>query len=470
MKNKIVTLIFTLLLINNSIAQKTLTIDEIFEFAFKNSNRIKIINNNFQKSKIEFNLTKIAILPKVSASVSLPYQRSISEVIQANGSQKFIERNFLNSALNLNISQLLPFTGGTLNVTSSINNSRDFNNNISSFSSNWVNVSYQQSINGYNRYKWDKKLNNLGFKKDSIDFLKEKYKLKYDISKIYLELNISSLKIDLLKQNILKTEKILVEIEEKFKFGRVLKIELDQLKITLNQLNNQLKYSQSSYNIGINDLFSVINYKTIETVILKNVEFAAFKIDENVLKKAIKSNDFEVTKSIKQIQSDAKIEKVKKEGAISVNLQLGLGLNSTAIDFSRLYELPSQSQFVTIGTKIPILDWGLSRKNLIIANLEKDNVALELKEQEIKLEDKVDEIINYQSSLLTNNNYFQEQVNLSQTVSGVFYELLKMGRKTISEYNNQIAETFKTQIEYQTNSNNMYLLKLNIDSILHRFN
>ena len=91
-----------------------------------------------------------------------------------------------------------------------------------------------------------------------------------------------------------------------------------------------------------------------------------------------------------------------------------------------------------------------------------------MKEQEIKLEDKVDEIINYQSSLLTNNNYFQEQVKLSQTVSGVFYELLKMGRKTISEYNNQIAETFKTQIEYQTNSNNMYLLKLNIDSILFK--
>ena len=463
MKNRIVTLIFTLLFINNSIAQKTLTIDEVIEIAFKNSNHIKIINNNFEKSKIEFNLTKIAILPKVSASVSLPYQRSISEVIQANGSQKFIERNFLNSALNLNISQLLPFTGGTLNVTSSINNSRDFNNNISSFSSNWVNVSYQQSINGYNRYKWDKKLNNLGFKKDSIDFLKEKYKLKYDISKIYLELNISSLKIDLLKQNILKTEKILIEIEEKYKFGRVLKIELDQLKITLNQLNNQLKYSQSSYKIGLNDLFSAINYKNTESLVLKNVEFVTFNIDENVLKKAIKSNDFELTKSIKQIQSDSNIEKVKKEGAISVNLQLGLGLNSTAIDFSRLYELPSQSQFVTIGTKIPILDWGLSRKNLQIANLEKDNVALELKEQEIKLEDKVDEIINYQSSLLTNNNYFQEQVKLSQTVSGVFYELLKMGRKTISEYNNQIAETFKTQIEYQTNSNNMYLLKLNID-------
>ncbi len=466
MNFKILTLISIFLFVNNSIAQKTLTIDDVFEIAFKNSKDIKILNNNFEKAKIENSLFKISGLPKVNTSVSLPYQRSISEVIQANGSQRFIERNFLNSSLNLNISQLLPFTGGTLNVTSSINNNRDFNNKISSFSSNWVNVSYQQSINGFNSYKWEKKINRLSFKKDSIDFLKEKYKLKYDISKIYLDLSIASLKIDLLKQNIFKTEKVLIEIEEKFKFGRILKIDLDQLKITLNQLNNQLLNSKTAYDSGLKNLFSKINYDNFETIDLKNVEFTAFNIDVNLLKKSIKLNDFAIIKSSKQIQSEAKIDKVKKEGAVSMNLQFGLGLNSTATEFSNLYELPSQSQFVTISTKIPILDWGLSSKNLQIAKLEKENLDLELLEQEVELEEKVDEIINYHSSLVANNKSFEEQLKLSQTMNEMFTELLKMGRKTISEYSTQLLDAMKLQIEYQTNNNNLYLLKLNIDSIL----
>lgn len=466
MNFKILTLISIFLFVNNSIAQKTLTIDDVFEIAFKNSNDIKILKNNFEKAKIENSLFKISSLPKVNTSVSLPYQRSISEVIQANGSQKFIERNFLNSSLNLNISQLLPFTGGTLNVTSSINNNRDFNNKISGFSSNWVNVSYQQSINGFNSYKWEKKINSLSFKKDSIDFLKEKYKLKYDISKIYLDLSIASLKIDLLTQNIFKTEKVLIEVEEKFKLGRVLKIDLDQLKITLNQLNNQLLNSKTAYDSGLKNLFSKINYNSSEIINIKNVEFTAFNIDENLLKKSIKSNDFAIIKSLKQIQSEAKIDKVKKEGVISMNLQFGLGLNSTATEFSNLYELPSQSQFVTISTKIPILDWGLSNKNLQIAKLEKENLDLELQEQEEELEEKVDEIINYQSSLVANNKSFEEQLILSQTINEILTELLKMGRKTISEYSTQLLDAMKLQIEYQTNNNNLYLLKLNIDSIL----
>ena len=466
MNLRILPLISIFLYVNNSIAQRILTIDNVFEIAFKNSNDLKILKNNFEKAKIENSLFRISSLPKVNTSISLPYQRSISEVIQANGSQKFIERNFLNSALNLNISQLLPFTGGTLNITSSVNNSRDFNNKISSFSSNWVNVSYQQSINGFNSYKWEKKINSLSFKKDSLAFLKEKYKLKYDISKIYLDLNIASLKIDLLKQNILKTEKVLIEVEEKFKFGRILKIDLDQLKITLNQLNNQLLNSKTAYDSGLKNLFSKINYNNSELINLKNVEFTTFNIDENLLRKEIKSNDFAIIKALKQIQSEAKIDKVKKEGAISMNLQFGLGLNSTATEFSNLYELPSQSQFVTISTKIPILDWGLSNKNLQIAKLEKENLEIELLEQEEELEEKVDEITNYQSSLIANNNSFKEQLKLSQTINEILTELLKMGRKTISEYNTQILDAMKLQIEYQTNSNNNYLLKLNIDSIL----
>ena len=466
MNFKILTLFSVLIFVNNLIAQKTLSIDDVFEIAFKNSNDIKILKNNFEKAKIENSLFRISSLPKVNTSVSLPYQRSISEVIQANGSQRFIERNFLNSSLNLNISQLLPFTGGTLNVTSSINNNRDFNNKISGFSSNWVNVSYQQSINGFNSYKWEKKINSLSFKKDSIDFLKEKYKLKYDISKIYLDLSVASLKIDLLKQNILKTEKVLIEIEEKFKFGRILKIDLDQLKITLNQLNNQLLNSKTSYDSGLKNLCSKINYNNAESIKLNNVEFTTFNIDENLLRKEIKSNDFAIIKALKQIQSEAKIDKVKKEGAISMNLQFGLGLNSTATEFSNLYELPSQSQFVTISTKIPILDWGLSSKNLQIAKLEQENLNLELLEQEVELEEKVDEILNYQSSLIANNKSFEEQLKLSQTINEMLTELLKMGRKTISEYSTQLLDAMKLQIECQTNNNNLYLLKLNIDSIL----
>jgi outer membrane protein TolC len=464
--NKIFLIVFFFFFITFEIkAQKLLTIEEVNKVVMIQSNKIKIINNNFKKTNIETSFYKISLLPKVFTSITLPYQRSITGVVQPDGKEEFIERNFLNSALNLTVSQALPFTGGTLNLSSSMNNSRDFNNNISSFSSNWVNISYQQNINGFNSFKWNKKLNPLNFKKDSIDYLKEKIKLKYEISKLYLDTQLIQLKIDLLKASILKTEKIKVEVVEKLKYGRIIKMEVEQTKITLEQLKKQLEVSTLEFLLGVKSLKNMMNDESDTVFILKEIEQTDFIIDKEELKKTIKNNEFDLNKTIKLLESESMIDKVKKEGAISVNLNLGIGLNSSSDDFSNLYEMPSQTQFLTIGTKIPILDWGKSKKNNDLAKLEKENIELNLLEDEKKIDEQIENMSNYKLSLTSQINSLNEQLKLSETINEMFDELLKMGRKTISEYKTQLVETFNINMEKQKTLNNLYLLKLKINEI-----
>jgi outer membrane protein TolC len=361
-------LILMFLCASKIIAQKTITIEEVTKIVLEKSNKAKIIDNNFSKTTIESSFYRISLLPKVSANVSLPYQRSISEVIQSDGSQRFIERNYLNNSLNLTVSQAVPFTGGSLSLSSSLNGSRDFNNNITNFSSNWLTLSYQQAINGFNSFKWNKKLNSLNSEKDSINYLKEKIKLKYEVSKVYLDTQLIQSRIDLLKANIQKTEKIVFELEEKLKFGRVIKLEVEQAKIALEQLNKQLEINNLDYLSGIQSLKNWMNDKSEAIFILEPIDAVDFIVDKKVLKEAIKKNGFDLNKTIELLESEANIDKVKKEGAISVNLQFGLGLNSSANDFSNLYDVPSQSQYVTIGTKIPILDWGKAKKIMLWQN------------------------------------------------------------------------------------------------------
>lgn len=446
-------------------AQTVITIDEVNKIVMNQSNKVKIIDNNFSRTNIESSFYRISLLPKISTSISFPYQRSISEVIQSDGSQKFIERNYLNSALNLTLSQAIPFTGGSLSLSSSINNSRDFNRKISSFSSNWANISYQQTLNGFNSYKWSKKLNYLNVKKDRIDYLKEKIKLKYDVSKQYLDTQLIQFKIDLLSADIEKTEKILIEVQEKYKFGRTIKIDVEQAKIALAQLKNQLEISEFEYLSGIKSLINKMNDESGTVLILKSVEQADFEIDKTELIEAIKKNGFDIEKEIKLLGRDANMEKVKKEGAVSINLQLGLGLNSSADSFSNLYDTPSQSQFVTIGTKIPLLDWGRAKKNYTLAKLEKDNLELTIKGDEKEIAEQIEDLSNYKLSLISQKKSLEAQKILSKNITAMYEELLKLGRKTITEYKTQLIEFFNIQMQYQKTINNLYLLKLKIDEI-----
>jgi len=463
---KIFRLLFLLFLSLNKInAQKALTIEEVTKIVIAKSNKVKMIDNNFSKATIESSFYRISLLPKVSATISLPYQRSISEVIQSDGSQRFIERNYLNNTLNLTISQAVPFTGGSLSLSSSLNGSRDFNNNITNFSSNWLTLSYQQAINGFNSFKWNKKLNFLNKEKDSINYLKEKIKLKYEISKLYLDTQLIQSRIDLLKANIQKTENLVFELEEKLKFGRVIKLDIEQAKITLEQLNKQLQINNLDYLSGIKSLKNWMGDKSKDAYILAAINPVDFTIDKKVLKEAIKKNGFDLEKTIELIESEANIDKVKKEGAISINLQFGLGLNSTASEFSNLYDVPAQSQYVTIGTKIPILDWGKAKKNYALAKLEKDNLQLQLEEEEEEIEEQLEEFSNYHLSLISQTSSLKEQLKLSKSINEMFDELLKLGRKTTAEYKTQLVETFNINVEYQKAINNLYLLKLKINEM-----
>ena len=124
-----------------------------------------------------------------------------------------------------------------------------------------------------------------------------------------------------------------------------------------------------------------------------------------------------------------------------------MGLNSAANNFDNLYDSPAQSQFVTIVTKIPILDWGKAKSNYAIAKIEKQNMECELQDQEKKINEQIDELSNYHLSLKSQISSLTMQSKLSNSVSEMLFELLKLGRKTIAEYKVQLVENFNLTIE-----------------------
>ena len=428
-----------------------------------NSYSYKITENEYKIKKIQNEFFRKSLLPKVNLDFSIPYQRSISDVTQPDGTIKFLERNYLNSNAILNVSQVLPFTGGIVNLSNSINYSRDFNNNYTNFSSNWVNFSYQQPINGYNGYKWNRKINTLTKKKDSIENIKNGIRLKYDIAKAYIDAENAQRKSTLLKENINRVDVLLQELEEKYKFGRVIKTDVEQVQLTLEQLKNYSKINSIESENLLNQLERKTNIKLQDSTILKGVEELDYTIQKDELIKKMEENGFNIDRMINELQVDANLEKIKKEGSISLNLQAGIGINSSANEISQLFNMPRQTQFVTFGVKIPILDWGLSKDKTQVAFIEKENLKFKIEEERSKNIQAIEEIINYYYSLKSQIQSLKHQMELSGRLTNNYKELLLIGRKTVSEYKNQIYDEINLSMQCEESKNNLFLLKLKID-------
>lgn len=430
-----------------------------------NTHSYKIASNNYKIQKLQNDFFRKSLYPNVNLDLSIPYQRSISEVTQPDGTLKFIERNYLNSNASLSTSQVIPFTGGTINLSNSINYSRDFNNNYTNFSSNWVNLSFRQPINGYNSYKWDKKINNLIKKKDSLDYLKNTIKIQYDIAKAYIDAENVQLKSFLLTENIKKVKIILNEVSEKYKHGRAIKTDVTQMELSVIKLNGYLKANSIEYENMLNELERVSGIEIHDSIKLAGVQEIEYLIDKDQLIRNLDYNGFELEWLINEIKAEANLDKTKKEGSISLNLQAGVGVNSSSTEFSRLFNAPLQTQFLTLGVSIPILDWGVSKDKVTIALIERDNTKLkkeEDKDEHIKL---IEELISYSWNLKSQMLALKEQIILSEKLIIDYKELLLLGKLTISDFNNQLYENINLSIEYEKLKNNLFLLKFRIDEL-----
>ncbi len=100
-----------------------------------------------------------------------------------------------------------------------------------------------------------------------------------------------------------------------------------------------------------------------------------------------------------------------------------------------------------------------------MAKLEKENLELQLEEEQEEIEEHLEELSNYHLSLISQTKSLKEQLRLSKSINEMFDELLKLGRKTTAEYKAQLVETFNINAEYQKAINNLYLLKLKINEM-----
>lgn len=97
-----------------SFAQMYLTLDRAIELS-QYSNDYETLRADSTIARYNDRLFEIKVLPKINLSATLPnLNNNISPVTLADGSEKYVDRFYSSANVGLSVSQLIPFTGGTL--------------------------------------------------------------------------------------------------------------------------------------------------------------------------------------------------------------------------------------------------------------------------------------------------------------------------------------------------------------------
>lgn len=347
----------------------------------KSSKNLNIGKNNFLIKELNYEIFKYSKYPSLDLNTSLPgYSRSITSVLQPDGSYAFRESNTANSSISLTVDQIIPFTGGQFSLSGSINRLDVFGTrNQTTFSSSWLNFNLSQPLNFYNSYKWENRIQETSRDIAAIELKHKKYEdIKIFIDKILI---FSSLKEKLAfkKENIKRLTSILNGKRKLYEFGRIPWENLRELEIKKDTEIRDIKYLEKRVALKLENL----NYQFFgekfhlrkdDSIFLKDFKLCLKPL--KFYKKSYILNNKKI-KDLNRIYFESKRKDLESRKYYTANLNLGFGYNNSSDEINNVFINPNQRQNISLAINIPILNYNEQEKKIEIERLKRDSQKVE---------------------------------------------------------------------------------------------
>ncbi len=342
-----------------------LTIDQVIDLAFQNSNDAKSYRNVFLASYWANRSFKARHLPSLYLSATMPsYSKQMQQGVN-QGEIYYYPQNMLTETMTLSVSQNVALTGGVLSFSSSLNRVdqfdpvRNFTYNSAPFG-----ITYSQSLTAVNWIKWDKKLSPLYFEEAKRNYLANMEYVRHMAITWFFTLMTSQQNLLMAKETKANADTLYEISQKKYSKGSITREELMQMKFSA--LNAEADLDQRAFNVKSHQsgFRSYLGIKDTNEIVLEiPFEVPQFLLGyEDVLKKVRKNNVTPVTNE-RQIKQ-AEYNLATSEGAArpAVNLYVSAGANQNAPDLVGAYTDIRSYQIFFIGIGNPNCRLGLAKR------------------------------------------------------------------------------------------------------------
>jgi len=341
-----------------------LTLGQVVELARKNSiaakQAIAVKETNYWK----WRTYKSNYQPQLSLSGTLPgYSKTTQQVLQPNGTILFQPVHNDNSSLQLDFSQTITATGGTIYGTTNMQRFDDFDRHNVLYNGVPYAVGFSQPLFQFNSLKWDKKIEPLKYNESKQAFIESQEQIAVTVEGYFFDLLLSQVNQQVAELNLKNTQQILKVANLKFELGKVSKNEILQLQLELLNAQKAVGVAKRNIQIATLTLRSYMGFDSESSIALVVPEqISKMEINsEKVLAEAFanRSDAIAFMRRIAEAQRD--VAKAKGQTGLTASLTANLGFSNTASNIPDVYKSPQNQQLLQLQFAIPLLDWGRSK-------------------------------------------------------------------------------------------------------------
>ena len=270
---------------------------------------------------------------------------------------------------------------------------RNFGDNTySQFTSVPVRIGYNQSLLGYNPFKWSRKIEPLKYEKVKKEYIYNVEGVSEEVTTHFFTLAMAQAEYDLARENVASSDTLYVTGQQRHKIAAISQADLLTLKLDAVNARNALQNADIALKRA---MFSLASYLGFD----KNTEIRLqlpgkplqmnISVDE-ALVLARENNPTFLSLRQQVLEAEQTLDKTKKEAMFNASVSASVGFNQVSDKFRNVYRDLLQQDVVSVSLSIPLVDWGvrkgkknMAKNNLNVVKISSEQGSLSLEEDVI---------------------------------------------------------------------------------------
>lgn len=452
----ITSLLFPLLL-SAQVSQITqLDLQDVIKLAQENSLDALLAKHRFRSSYWSFRSYQANYLPSLSMQTDIvDLSRSIvKDVVLENGEwvTKYAPSNRLNSSVSLEASQNIPITGGRIYVSSELGRLDLLNDDPASLMSTPVSIGLVQPLFGFNKFRWQKKIEPLKYEEAKKTYLSNMEDVNLKAVRYFYDLALAQMNVKTSKFNVANNDTLYQIAKGRFELGMIDQGDLMQMELNLLTSTDLLNKGILDLEVKKSNLRTFLGFiDKINIELTTTLDVPKVKVDvDQAIQHARENNPTMLSMQSSILTAEQNVAQQQANARFTANLMASYGLTQRASDLPSVYKDPQQSQRLNIGVTIPILDWGMRKGQVKMASSTLELTKTNVEQQKIDFEQQVFlDIMQF--------NMQDEQLVLAaktDTISRTRYDITKqkfmLGSLDVLKLNDALAQKDKAITNYMS--------------------
>lgn len=379
---------------NSQTRNMDLTLTEVIQLARDQSPMAILATHRFRGSYWEFRTHRAKFLPSLSLSSTIPdLTRSIQRITTDDGSDAFVPRKIINSSLDLELTQNLAFSGGSIFMSSGLERIDPLGETADnpSYLSSPVSIGFRQPIRAHNTFRWEKQIEPLKYEQAEKDFIDALETVSQRAVDNFFNLAVAQVNLVIAEINYSNNDTLFRIAQGRYNIGTIAENELLQMELSFLNAGTALNEARIQLEMQKFRLRSFLGFnETVDINLIIPNEIPELEVEVTFALNQAKQNSPDIISFQRQLlEASRDVASAKAQKGLTADMFASFGLTKRADDFADVYMSPQDQERVRVGLEVPLVDWGLGKGRYRMAQSAEEVVKTNVLQSEIDFEQEV---------------------------------------------------------------------------------